>query len=135
MLPARDIYHDVVLAALQKEGWTIVADPLVVAWDDTTLFIDLAAQHSLEPTTIAVEIKSFIGPSEVADLEAALGQFLVYRAVLSHRKDPHVLWLAVSQQAFESIFQDGLGAMIRLEYKVSLLVIDVDEEEIVAWLR
>jgi hypothetical protein len=41
----------------------------------------LAAEKG--PRRIAVEIKSFSGPSELADLHVAVGQFVVYREVLA----------------------------------------------------
>ncbi|WP_205127413.1 element excision factor XisH family protein [Okeania hirsuta] len=36
-MPAKDIFHDTVKRALEKEGWTITHDPL----GDVGMFIDL----------------------------------------------------------------------------------------------
>jgi hypothetical protein len=33
--------HDAVKNALIKDGWTITADPYVIAYEDVTLFADL----------------------------------------------------------------------------------------------
>jgi hypothetical protein len=131
MLPARDLYHDLVVNALTKDGWTITDDPLRLRWRSAKLYADLRAERGGD--AIAVETKSFIGASDVADLEQALGQFLVYRAVLSHTNPEIVLWMAVSERAFNNIFRSGLGEMIRVEYGMKLIVIDIDSEEIVAW--
>jgi hypothetical protein len=131
MLPARDLYHGNVRNALTKDGWRIVNDPLWLRWRSTNLYADLRAERDGE--SIAVEIKSFVGRSDVADLEQAIGQFLVYRAVLSRRYPDIVLWMAVSTHAYKEIFRSGLGRLIRIEYQVKVVIIDLNNEEIVAW--
>lgn len=37
-MPAKDIYHDAVKAALIKDGWTITADPYTIRFEDAELF-------------------------------------------------------------------------------------------------
>jgi hypothetical protein len=77
-MPAKDFYHETVKTALIKDGWTITPLPLRVGNRD--LFIDLGAEKLLiaqrAQQKIAVEVKSFISPSPIADLEQALGQYL-----------------------------------------------------------
>ena len=76
-MPAKDIFHDCVKHALIKDGWIVTDDPLSLKIGKKDLFIDLAAEKILiaEKGTekIAVEIKSFVGTSEVEDLKNALG--------------------------------------------------------------
>ena len=50
-MPARDLYHDVVVKALILDGWTITNDPLTISYGGRDLFIDLGAEDS----TIAAE--------------------------------------------------------------------------------
>ena len=68
---AKDRFHDVVRTALEKEGWQIAADPYEISVDDIDFEIDLAAEQPLAATLgnqkIAVEVKSFISPSNVSD--------------------------------------------------------------------
>jgi hypothetical protein len=45
-MPAKNIYHDAVVAALIADGWTITADPLKVAVGNRKLYVDLAADRS-----------------------------------------------------------------------------------------
>ncbi|MCP4701964.1 MAG: hypothetical protein GY862_34660 [Gammaproteobacteria bacterium] len=64
-MPAKDMYHYVVKTALEKDGWTITDDPLIIQVDQKrSLYIDLGAENLLaaEKTgqKIAVEIKSFL---------------------------------------------------------------------------
>lgn len=82
-MPARDIYHSTVRTALIKDGWTVTHDPFRIRLSrGRNLFVDLGAEQMLaaerETEKIAVEIKSFTRPSEMKDLEDALGQFVLY---------------------------------------------------------
>lgn len=40
-MSAKDVYHDIVKAALQKEGWLITHDPLVLELSSGRLEVDL----------------------------------------------------------------------------------------------
>jgi len=77
---AKDIFHESVRKALEKEQWVITDDPLKFKFGDVNFQVDLAAQKLLAAEKagekIAVEIKSFLNPSAITDFYAALGQFL-----------------------------------------------------------
>ncbi|HIK32666.1 MAG TPA: hypothetical protein IGS17_16020 [Oscillatoriales cyanobacterium M59_W2019_021] len=83
-MTAKDIFHDVVKVALQKDGWTITHDPFVLEWDERQFSIDLAADRlnevRKETEKIAVVVKSFIGASSVLKFPLALVEFLNYRS-------------------------------------------------------
>jgi XisH protein len=76
---------------------------------------------------IAVELKSFVGKSEVADMEQALGQ---YRSPLQRHEPARRLVL----DAFETILSTELGRVVREDYTLSILVFDADQEIIKQWL-
>ena len=87
-MSARDLFHDAVRNALVKDGWEITHDPLRVQWRKTrTMQIDLGARILLaalkDARKMAVEVKSFIGISDLDDLYKAVGQFTIYRLVFS----------------------------------------------------
>ncbi|MGD2179713.1 XisH family protein [Lusitaniella coriacea] len=115
-MPAKDIYHDTVTTALQKDGWTITHDPFPLQIGKKRLFTDLGAERliSAERGTqkIVVEVKSFIGRSDVRDLEQALGQYVLYRQILDEMGSDRVLYLAVSQTTFNSVFTIELGQVL-----------------------
>ena len=112
-MPAKDLDHAIVRHALLADGWTITHDPLRLRFGRRAFFIDLGAEQLLaaakDGRTIAVEIKSFSGPSLIADLEQALGQLLLYRTIL-HRLEPdRLLYLAIDQATFAGIFAEPIG--------------------------
>ena len=75
-MPAKDIYHDAVKAALIKDGWIITADPYTIRFEDAELFADLAAEKPIaaerNQQKIIVEVKSFLSPSPMRDFQTAL---------------------------------------------------------------
>ncbi|MEH2178631.1 element excision factor XisH family protein [Nostoc sp.] len=93
-MPAKDVYHNVVRTALQKDGWLITDEPFKLKCGTKDIYIDLGAQKLIAvekgQQKIAVEIKSFLSPSPVIDLESALGQFILYYDILRRtRKRSH----------------------------------------------
>ena len=98
-MPARDTYHDAFKNALVKDGWTITHDPYHLPYEGKNMYVDLGAQQILaaERVTekIAVEIKSFIGPSLLDDLKNAIGQYILYRTVMSYQETDRRLYLAI----------------------------------------
>ena len=83
---------------------------------------------------IAVEIKSFVGDSEMDDLEKAMGQYVVYRTVLAERDPQRTLYLAVPHDVLRDIFQEPLGQLLLHHHLVQVIGFDPHAEVIVAWL-
>ena len=61
---AKDLYHDLVRIALEKDGWTITDDPYYLTLETTKLKVDLGAERIIAAERgmekIAIEIKSFL---------------------------------------------------------------------------
>ncbi|HEY9609858.1 element excision factor XisH family protein [Allocoleopsis sp.] len=98
-MPAKDIYHNAVVQSLKADGWTITHDPLYIAYGSRDLFVDLGAEREAiaaqkEGQKIAVEIKSFLSPSPVHDLQDAVGQYDIYRSVLLEVEPERLLSVA-----------------------------------------
>lgn len=134
-----DIIHQAVRAALIKAGWIITDDPLTLKYADLTVFADLGAQRTVgaqrDKERIIVEIKSFAGPSPVYEFERALGQFLIYRALAGLLGMKRSIHLAVSTTAFLEFFSRESIQMVLKTYNVSLLVVDVDAQEVTEWIK
>jgi hypothetical protein len=137
-MPARDIYHNPVRTALIKDGWTITHDPLRLTWGRKDVFVDLGAERLLaaekDSRRIAVEIKSFVGASEIHDLEHALGQFVLYRTILAQREPGRTLYLAVPAIVLHTVFEQPIGQLLLQNDLVRILGFDPTTEEIVQWL-
>ncbi|WP_333408735.1 element excision factor XisH family protein [Microcoleus sp. T2B6] len=139
IVPARDIYHQLVKQALIKAGWTITHDPYPLAWAKRNLSIDLGAEQLLAAENndrkIAVEVKSFIRESRIADLEQALGQYTLYYDILKRTESERQLYLAIPLNAFTELFEGQRFGQILLDNnRLNLVVFNPKTEEIVQWI-
>jgi hypothetical protein len=137
-MPAKDTYHDSVRNALEKENWDITNDPFILRWGTRDLYIDLGAQKLIAAEKsgdkIAVEVKSFIGASPIADLEKALGQYILYYDILSRLEPDRRLYLAIRQQTYSELFQEPIGKILIENQRLYLLVFDSEREVILEWI-
>lgn len=137
-MPARDRYHSSCKNALIKDGWIITHDPLRLQWGTKDMYVDLGAEEIVtaqkEGRKIAVEIKSFVGASELNDIENALGQYCVYRSVMTRTEPNRKLYLAVHNEVYVDIFKGDLGQLILEDYQISLLIFDMKREVILQWI-
>ena len=138
-MPVRDLFHDAVKNALVKEGWTITHDPFRLDFGFTDAYVDLGAEKILAAEKglekIAIEIKSFVGKSELYDFHGALGQFITYRFVLRQAEPERTLFLAVPKDTFETLFHQKLIADLLLESNVKVIVYNSVNEVIVEWIK
>lgn len=135
-MPVKDRYHDAVRTALVKDGWTITHDPLRLEVGKSKLYVDLAAERLIAADKgeqrIAVEVKSFLGHSVIADFEDALGQYLLYGRVLQGTHPGRLLWIAMPQEAFDELFNDPEWDQLR-QGLARILVYEPAEEVIIRW--
>ncbi|MBD0328063.1 XisH family protein [Nostoc sp. 'Peltigera malacea cyanobiont' DB3992] len=139
-MSAKDVFHEVVKKALQKDGWQITHDPLSISVGGVNVSIDLAAEKLIaaerEGEKIAVEVKSFLEKSSaISEFHTALGQFINYRGALRRRQPERVLYLAVPLTTYKTFFQlDFPQAMIE-ENQVKMIIYDVEQEVIFKWIN
>jgi hypothetical protein len=137
-MPAKDIYHNTVRTALEKDGWTITNDPLTLEIGDRSLFVDLGAEKILaaekQGRKIAVEVKSFLNVSPVKDLEEALGQYIVYEDILELSEPERNIYLAVREEVYLDIFSEPLGQVLLRKKRLKLIVFDSSREIIIRWI-
>lgn len=136
-MPAKDIFHPTVKTALEKDQWTITDENLFIQVEDIDFYIDLTAEKILaaEKTgkKIAVEIKSFLGPSDVTEFHLALGQCLNYRSALRLIEPDRVLYLAIPVDVYQEFFNRRFIQRIISEYQLKLLIFNPEQEEVVTW--
>ena len=137
-MPAKNLYHDAVKAALIKDGWLILADPYRIQYKDVDLYADLAAERPIaaerEGQKIIVEIKSFVGRSPMTDFHNAVGQYAVYRSLIQATEPDYQLYLAIDDITYENFFKrEGIAFIIRTS-QIFLMVVNIDQQEIVQWI-
>jgi XisH protein len=137
-MPAKDLYHDTVKTALRKEGWTITDDPYLLHIGKRTLYADLGAERLIAAEQancqIVVEIKSFVGASDIRSLEEAFGQFMLYHKILTLQHSPRQLYLAVNELTYTGIFSEEIGTLILQDPNFRLFTFEEDEEVILQWI-
>ena len=105
--------------------------------DRVRLEIDLGSEKVFaaekDGQKIAVEIKSFINPSNVNDFHNALGQFLSYRLALQMTEPQRVLYLAVPIDIFNTFFQERFTKAAIRKYALNIIACNPNQEEIVQW--
>lgn len=136
-MPALDIYHDTVRTALIKDGWMITHDPLHLRWGRKDMYVDLGAKRTIvaqrEDEKVAVEVKSFISDSEMQDLRDAIGQFTIYRSVLRRTYPDVVLYMAVRDVVYHSLFEEPIGQILIEDEQLKIIVFNLEQEVIVEW--
>ena len=138
-MPQRDTFHATVRTALERDGWTITDDPLLLAIGIHKVYVDLGAERLIAATRgaerIAVEVKSFVGPSPVTDFERALGQYVLYRTALRRREPDRTMVLAIPRIAYDGLLESELGRAAREDIGLVVVVFDPMEETVWKWLR
>ena len=138
-MPAKDIYHETVKNALIKDGWQITAENLQLPWGGTRAFIDILADEVFvaekEGRKIAVEVKSFIGKSNLSEFEKAVGQFIIYRFAMRREDAERELFLAVGEKIYNKLFlHPDVIELIEAE-NLRIIVFDESKEVIVRWIN
>ncbi|MEA5469229.1 XisH family protein [Spirulina sp. 06S082] len=138
-MSAKDIFHDAVRNALEKEGWRITHDPMFISIGGVQVYIDLGADKIVEAERngekIAVEIKSFVGTSAISEFHKALGQYITYRFALEEQESDRPLYLAVPLGKYKEFFELPLIQKIIQGCQVNLIVYDPAKEEIIQWKK
>lgn len=136
-MSAKDAFHGIVITALQKDGWLITHDPYPLQAGSFDLAIDLGAEKVVAAQRgeqkIAVEIKSFLGPSKISQFYGALGQFIAYRAALQIQEPERMLYLAVPSSIYELFFATSFIQDLVGQNQLNLLSYDLEREVIERW--
>ena len=138
-MPAKDLYHDNVKNALVKDDWKITHDPLRIRLTrGKNLFVDLGAERLLAAERgiekIAVEVKSFTRPSDMKDLEEAVGQFVLYAHLLVRYYPEYKLFLAVTENVCKTVFEEEAGQTLIEDGIIRLFSFDPNQEVLVRWI-
>ncbi len=138
-MPKKDIYHEQVRKALEKDGWIITHDPMRFRWKGRTIWPDLgierviAAERGVEK--IAVEIKTFIEPVVLHEFYEAIGQYDIYKAALAELDENRLVVLAISNSVYENFISEEFASTILKIKSIPLFVYDIEQEIILQWIK
>ncbi len=134
----KDVFHNIVRRALEKDGWTITHDPLMLRYELGNLYVDLGAERVLAAERggqkVAVEVKSFLQNSAVSEFHTALGQFLGYRMLLAEQYPDYELYLAVPINAYTSFFATQFAQNLIDSYDLKVMVYSPQQGVVDQWL-
>ena len=82
---------------------------------------------------IAVEVKTFIGLSDLHALENAVGQFAFYRSLMTRVDPERQLYLAVPQSVREGLLQEPIARPVLEDLNITVLAFDPTREVITTW--
>ena len=137
-MPARDFYHETVRKALEADGWVITHDPYFLRLGKRKGYIDLGAEMigaEKGSEQIAVEIKGFMGLSDVDEFEDALGQFLVYKLALRKKEPDRILYLSLPDAFYDTFFDDSFFLEVLETYNVKILTFNENKSCLVKWIK
>jgi XisH protein. len=134
----RDNLHLSLRRTLEKDGWAITDDPLILVLEQTLLKADVGAEKFFAAEKsgrkIAVEIKDFDSPSVISELEKTMGQLQLYQWALEEQEPERQLFLAISQTVYIRHFQKPIFQMAVQRNRINLLVYQPESEAIVEWI-
>lgn len=136
-MPAKDKFYDSVINALRKDGWTITDEEFYLPFATRTAYIDILAEKPVTAEKagrkIAVEVKTFGGASQMAELEKAVGQFVIYKTALAVAELEHDLYLAVPTD-MGAFFQLPAVTKMRRDFGIKVVTYDPQKEVLSQWI-
>ena len=131
-MPARDRYHDNVVHALQKEGWDVTDEQVLLIVGKRYVWTDIQAEK--DGQTIYVEVKGFETRYSIIEyLASTVGQYVMYSASIEYLQLDILLYLAVPNHAFYGILSETLGQQVMKKANIRLLVFNPIAEEVTQW--
>lgn len=120
----RDNLHYPLRRTLEKDGWIITDDPLILILEKTLLKADLGAEKIFTAEKsgrkIAVEIKDFDSSSIISELEKTMGQLQLYQWALEAQEPERELFLTVSRDVYVKHFQKPIFQLAVQRNKINL---------------
>lgn len=99
-------------------------------------FIDLRLTSSADQKSICiVEVKCFAKKMGLLDeFYHAVGQYLTYRSIFKLRRIDDPLYLSVPKTIYDDFFQRKTVQLVLNDAKIKVLVVDIDNEDVIAWI-
>ena len=134
-MPAVDKCHEQFVRALQKDGWITRSNPFFTT-ESRDIFVDVEAfkqENGTRRRILLAEIKCFAQQTPI-ELYVAIGQYLIYRTLLTQIENAAPLYLAVPETIYVTMF-DEIARLTIKNYGIKMLIVNLDEESIVQWIE
>lgn len=69
-----------------------------------------------------------------ADLEQAIGQYVLYRLLLNQVDPGREIYLAITEFTYDEIFSEPIGKVVINDPPLKLLIVDVEKIEVKQWI-
>lgn len=133
---ALDTCHEQIVRALQNDGWIVDDRPRRLSHDGRVIFIDLRATRQANGSTqpiLLAEIKCFPDRKDTSqELYTAVGQYIIYRAMLVERKIEIPLYLAIPDEVYRDMFDSTVQRAIG-DNRIKLVIVNLETETITQW--
>ena len=70
----------------------------------------------------------------MAELEQAIGQYVLYQILLAEVEPDRTLYLAITTQTYNELFQEPIGQLVLKALPLKLIVVDIPSQEITQWI-
>ena len=140
-MPAHDVFHAAVKEGLIKEGWTITDDPLIIEFGGQRPVHRPGCGEGSSPPRrgserIAVEVKSFLGPSLVTRFSHGPGAILELPACLGRQGSrSRPLPGGAGTDLFRVLYAPARHKTRSSVMRVHLIVYDPESEALVQWIK
>lgn len=139
-MPAIDLCEPQVINALQKDGWIVTHQPFAIRIDRKRggyIYADLRLQNANQSESIiVVEVKCFDSTrTHLEDFYQAIGQCTVYTNALALNNIDTPVFLSIPDTIYQTFFQQTLIQSVIKTMQIQMVVIDLQKEEIVQWVR
>lgn len=136
-MPRLDDCHPQVVRALEKDGWLIDQEPFVLHVDERLCFVDFSMKRGINGTSqqiMLIEVTCFPDRNRITpDLYGAIGQYLIYRAMVIESERSIPLYLSVPHDVFTEHFDKVVMRAVN-DHDIKLVIINLDEERVERWI-
>ncbi len=126
-----------VIEALQKAGWTSLGQERLLL-NGRTAIVDIKARRTANGShqeILLIEVKCFTDAKKItSEIYCAFGQYIVYRGLQSALGIGTPLFLAIPERVHRTAFDTGIQRTVS-DNHIKLLIVDIEKEEIVQWIR
>jgi hypothetical protein len=137
-MPTTDECHEHLVHALDKAGWKVESAPFKLYHYSRIIYTDLRVSqvtNGVQEELLLIELKCVPErTSSAVELYTAIGQYLVYRAMLVEFALPFSLYLVVPEVLFRTLFDNIVRRVVK-DNSIKLIVVNLEKERITTWVE